>query len=189
MTEIRSKALVALGGNLPIGEQSVVHSLIGAIAQLCESRTRLLAVSRFYQTPCFPAGAGPDYVNAAIAVETDLDPRTLLERLHAIEADFARRRTQRWGMRTLDLDLLAYGSLIHPDQATFERWKDLPLEQQMRDAPGQMLLPHPRMQDRGFVLVPLADIAPDWRHPILDRTVRQMRDALPKKDLSEISPI
>ena len=83
MTEIRSKALVALGGNLPIGEQSVVHSLIGAIAQLCESRTRLLAVSRFYQTPCFPVGAGPDYVNAAIAVETsDPDAIRIIGAMH-----------------------------------------------------------------------------------------------------------
>ncbi|ATG37067.1 2-amino-4-hydroxy-6- hydroxymethyldihydropteridine pyrophosphokinase FolK [Phaeobacter piscinae] len=189
MTEIRSEAFIAMGGNLPIGEQSVVHTLIGAVEQLSESDIRLSAVSRFYRTPCFPAGSGPDYVNAAIAIRTNLSPRALLDLLHQVEADFARRRLQRWGMRTLDLDLIAYDDLICPDVATFERWKDLPLDQQMQEAPGQMLIPHPRLQDRGFVLVPLRDIAPDWRHPILGQTVRELCAALPMSDLSEISPV
>lgn len=81
MTEIRSEALIAMGGNLPIGEQSVVHTLIGAVEQLSESDIRLTAVSRFYRTPCFPAGSGPDYVNAAIAIRTILSPRDLLDLL------------------------------------------------------------------------------------------------------------
>ncbi|APG45777.1 2-amino-4-hydroxy-6-hydroxymethyldihydropteridine diphosphokinase [Phaeobacter porticola] len=189
MTEFRSEALIALGGNLPIGEQSVTHTLIAAIQQLSESDICLRAVSRFYQTPCFPVGAGPDYVNAAIRIHTDLSPRSLLDLLHEIEADFARQRAQRWGMRTLDLDLLAYDDLICPDVATFARWKDLPLDQQMKEAPGQLLLPHPRLQDRGFVLVPLRDVAPDWRHPILAKMVQDLCDALPKSDLNEISPL
>ncbi|MFS4581264.1 2-amino-4-hydroxy-6-hydroxymethyldihydropteridine diphosphokinase [Phaeobacter sp. C3_T13_0] len=189
MTEFRSHSLVAMGGNLPIGEQSVAHTLIGAIGQLSESDICLQAVSRFYSTPCFPAGAGPDYVNAAISIRTNLSPGALLDLLHQIEADFARRRTQRWGMRTLDLDLIAYDDLICPDVDTFERWKELPLSQQMQEAPGQLLLPHPRLQDRGFVLVPLRDVAPDWRHPILGQTVRELCAALPVGDLSEISPL
>ncbi|MFV1591926.1 2-amino-4-hydroxy-6-hydroxymethyldihydropteridine diphosphokinase [Phaeobacter sp. JH20_36] len=189
MTEFRSEALIAMGGNLPIGEQSVEHTLIGAVGQLSESDIRLRAISRFYQTPCFPAGSGPDYVNAAIAIGTNLPPRELLELLHEVEADFARRRVQRWGMRTLDLDLVAYDDLVCPDVTTFERWRDLPLDLQMKEAPGQLLLPHPRLQDRGFVLVPLRDVAPDWRHPILGQTVRQLCAALPMSDLTEISPV
>ena len=149
----------------------------------------IAAESRFFQTPCFPKGAGPDYVNAAILVKTALDPRALMAGLHKIEAVFGRERIQRWGMRTLDLDLLAYEQIVVPDPKTFDHWRDLPPETQVMRAPDQLILPHPRLQDRAFVLVPLADIAPDWRHPVLDRTVTEMRDALPADDLAQVKPL
>ncbi|WP_293576897.1 2-amino-4-hydroxy-6-hydroxymethyldihydropteridine diphosphokinase [Phaeobacter sp.] len=189
MSEFRSMALIALGGNLPIGEQTVVRSLIGAIELLCESEVQLTAVSRFYQTPCFPAGAGPDFVNAAIAVGTNLEADALLAKLHDIEASFARKREQRWGTRTLDLDLIAYDAVVRPDRDGFLAWKDLSLDQQMSDAPEQLILPHPRIQDRAFVLAPLRDIAADWCHPVLDQTVDEMCKALPKDEFAAVSPL
>lgn len=149
----------------------------------------LRRVSRFFRTPCFPAGAGPDYVNAAIEVQTDLPPQTLLARLHDVEARFARVRDQRWGMRTLDLDLIATGGQVLPDAAGFARWQRLALEAQMQQAPGQLILPHPRLQDRSFVLVPLADIAPDWHHPVLQKTVVEMLADLPAEQVAEVVPL
>lgn len=147
------------------------------------------AVSRFFWTPCFPAGAGPDYVNAAIAVETPLSPKQLLERLHEVEAAFQRERIQRWGMRTLDADLLCYDRLILPSLARQTLWRDLPAAEQVRATPDELILPHPRLQDRAFVLVPMADIVPDWVHPVLQETVRSLCAALPKDDKAAVRPI
>jgi 2-amino-4-hydroxy-6-hydroxymethyldihydropteridine diphosphokinase len=136
------------------------------------------AISPFYATPCFPAGAGPDYVNAAVALKWDRTAKEVLTALHRIEAELGRSRVQRWGQRTVDLDLIAIGDQVMPDAQTFAHWRDLPLDQQMKEAPDQLILPHPRMQDRAFVLVPLADVAPDWVHPVSGLSVVQMRDAL-----------
>lgn len=147
------------------------------------------AVSRFYATPCFPPGAGPDYVNACIAIQPQdatQDAEKLLRVLHDIEAEFGRTRVQRWGSRTLDLDLIAMGDLVLPDLATFRHWHDLPLDAQIGQAPDRLVLPHPRIQDRAFVLVPLCDIAPQWRHPVLGRTARALRDALAPEEIAEI---
>lgn len=89
----------------------------------------------------------------------------------------------------LDLDLLAVGDLICPDIARYRDWAGLGLQDQMRLAPGELILPHPRMHERAFVLVPLMDIAPDWRHPVLGKTVAEMHAALDPADLAEIWPV
>jgi len=147
------------------------------------------SVSRFFATPCFPKGAGPDYVNAAISVTTTGDPQAALASLHRIEAHFGRVRDQRWGMRTLDLDLLAIGQTILPDRATYLAWQGLPPQAQATAVPDQLILPHPRLQDRAFVLVPLADIAPNWVHPVLNQTTTQLCAALPRADVAAVRPI
>ncbi len=105
----------------------------------------------------------PDYLNAALALHTDLAPQALLAALLDIEARAGRVRAERWGPRVLDLDLIAHGDLV-------------------LDAPG-LTLPHPRAFERAFVLAPLADIAPDWRHPTLGRSVREALARLDQGDL------
>ena len=135
--------------------------------------------SPLYATPAYPPGAGPDFVNAAMAIVTTLSPVALMAELHRIEAEAERQRTRRWGQRTLDLDLIAFGDLICPDVATQTRWRDLPPAAQEVETPDQLILPHPRVQDRSFALVPLADVAPDWRHPVLGLTIREMLEARP----------
>ena len=155
---------------------------------LGSTSVQICTVSRFYQTAAFPAGAGPDYVNVVAGIRTDLAPRALLATLHQIEADFFRVRQGRWGERTLDLDLLALDELILPDHATLAHWIRLDPAQQGSIAPDRLVLPHPRLQDRGFVLIPWADIAPAWRHPLTRRTVREMRDALPDAAKAEVRP-
>ncbi len=149
----------------------------------------IVAASRLFRTPCFPAGAGPDYVNAAIRIDSAAAPRDILARLHAIEARHGRTRVQRWGMRTLDLDLLAVGDLVVPDAATQGEWRALPPDLQRMRAPDDLILPHPRLQDRAFVLVPLADVAPDWVHPVTGLSVTALRDRLPAADLADVVPI
>jgi 2-amino-4-hydroxy-6-hydroxymethyldihydropteridine diphosphokinase len=156
---------------------------------LRQSGVVIRAVSRFFRTPCFPPGAGPDFVNAVIAIRADAPPDRLMAQLHAVEARFGRERRERWAPRPLDLDLIACADTVLPDAATQARWRELSPERQRRVAPDRLVLPHPRMQDRAFVLVPMADIAPDWRHPLIGHTVRDMMDALPSADLVEVRPL
>jgi 2-amino-4-hydroxy-6-hydroxymethyldihydropteridine diphosphokinase len=184
-------ALIALGANLPFEGDPPGITLRKAVQALTDEGLAVHAVSRFYATPCFPVGAGPDYVNAAAVIDlggTD-DLASVLARLHAVEARFGRQRLQRWGMRTLDIDLLAVGDSVLPDAAQQDRWRELAPEDQARAAPDRLILPHPRLQDRAFVLVPLADVAADWVHPRLGLSVRQMLAALPPADRDAVKPL
>ena len=174
--------LLALGGNLPSRVGTPENTLAAALKWLNTGPIRLVSVSRFFQTPCFPAGAGPDYINAAAVVSTALPPNELLQALHHIEAEFGRARQQRWGMRTLDIDLIAADQTVMPDKATQQAWQDLSVEKQAQTAPDQLILPHPRLQDRAFVLGPLCDVAKDWRHPLIGLTLGELYAQLPKTD-------
>lgn len=148
---------IALGSNL--GDRH--RSLDDAVRRLrAEPGFRVVAVSSVYETTpvdC-PPGSG-DYLNAVVAVETDLSPEDLLQRLQEIERQFGRVRTGHNSPRTLDLDLLLYGNRVlnTPD----------------------LTVPHPRMHERPFVLVPFAEIAPAAVHPILGKTVRELQTSLP----------
>ncbi len=174
-------ALIALGGNISSSVGGPAETVRAAARDLRE-RLGPVALSPLFRTPCFPAGAGPDFVNAACALQTMLPPRELLATLHDIEAGYGRQRLERWGERTLDLDLIALDQLVLPDAETFNIWRDLPAQDQGARAPDQLILPHPRLQDRAFVLVPLAYVAPDWTHPATKLSVLQMRDALPASE-------
>ncbi|MEX0921189.1 MAG: 2-amino-4-hydroxy-6-hydroxymethyldihydropteridine diphosphokinase [Rhodovibrionaceae bacterium] len=161
--------LIALGSNLPhpqIGPPGAV--LDAALDEMAGKGLRVLAASRYFASAPVPASDQPWYVNAAASVESQLPAAALLRQLHEIEALFGRQRGETNAARILDLDLLAYG-----EQVTGE---------------GEALrLPHPRLQERAFVLLPLLDIAPEWRHPVSCRSVREMAAALPEDQ--QIQPL
>lgn len=184
--KIMNDFYVALGANLPLGGMTPRDTLNAAIDAMRQQNMAIHAVSAFYRTPCFPAGAGPDYVNAALHLKSALSSKDMLSQLHEIEATHGRERQERWGMRTLDLDLVACGDSVLPDLPTFNHWHALPAALQRQEAPTELILPHPRLQDRAFVLVPLRDIAADWRHPVLNLTVTEMCNALAPEALAEI---
>ncbi len=183
-------AVILLGSNTLSGD--ILPSIF-----VLKGRQRLIELlhlegdkfSGLYASPAFPAGIGPDFVNAAMAIRTTMPPGDLLKLMHKVEAEADRTRDVRWGPRTLDLDLVAFGNAVFPSVSTQARWRDLPVERQKVEMPDELILPHPRLQDRAFVLVPLAQVAPDWVHPILDRSVVQMRDALPASDVGAIRPM
>ncbi|MEO1394095.1 MAG: 2-amino-4-hydroxy-6-hydroxymethyldihydropteridine diphosphokinase [Cyanobacteria bacterium J06634_5] len=141
------QAAIALGGNLG-DSQKILSEAIQVVDS--HEAMRVTARSHLYKTA--PVGPPqPDYLNACILIETTLTPRSLLQQLLAIETQFGRVRQARWGARSLDLDLLLFGDEIV-------------------DTPG-LTVPHPRLHERPFVLVPLVDIAPDWQHPIFGKTM------------------
>jgi 2-amino-4-hydroxy-6-hydroxymethyldihydropteridine diphosphokinase len=152
---------LALGSNLdgPVGDRHV--SLDAAIAQIAHlPQTRLLACSSVIETkPWGPVPQG-DYLNAACLVETTLTPHALLVLLHTIERSLGRDRSHetRFGPRTLDLDIVLFADLILSDP--------------------DLIIPHPRMHERAFVLGPLAQIAPAMLHPTLRRTVLQLFEGI-----------
>lgn len=180
---------IAIGANLSSATGSSVETLKKAIGLMESESLNILAQSAFYSTPAFPAGSGPDFVNGALRIETCLSAQEVLDALHDIEARLGRQRVNRWEPRVVDLDLLACGQQVLPDLTTYETWRKLPVERQKREAPEQIILPHPRLHERGFVLVPLNDVAGDWVHPVLGQTVAQMLAALLPEDLAGIKVI
>lgn len=171
--------LIAIGanncGSLSANRRAVAH----AAKRLAQSFS-VLRTSSAWRSPAWPPGSGPDFVNAVVAGHSALSPEAMLARLHAIEARAGRVRLRRWGPRVLDLDLLASGGLVRPDPATLRTWIDLPAKDQSRCAPDRPIVPHPRLADRAFVLLPLAEVAPGWRHPTTGRRAADMAAALPR---------
>lgn len=181
--------LIALGGNVASTVGLPSQTLVQAINSLVRDGLELRAVSRFFNTPCFPVGAGPDFVNAVVLVQSRRTPEDLLDLLIRLEAGFGRNRERRWGARTLDLDLLAMGDTVLPDAAVQAHWRGLSPDRQLAEVPDRLILPHPRLQDRAFVLGPMADIAPDWRHPLIGKTTLEMLRARPASEIAEITPL
>ncbi|MFO0804479.1 MAG: 2-amino-4-hydroxy-6-hydroxymethyldihydropteridine diphosphokinase [Gemmataceae bacterium] len=154
-------ACIGLGANL--GDHR--GSLLSAVRRLrAEPGLRVLSVSQLYETAPLdcPPGSEP-FLNAAIVVETNRPPLEVLQFLHRVEAGFGRERGLTNAPRALDLDLVLYDDVVIDSQ--------------------ELKLPHPRMHERAFVLVPLAEIAPDVIHPVLHCTVKELRDSIPAADV------
>jgi 2-amino-4-hydroxy-6-hydroxymethyldihydropteridine diphosphokinase len=154
--------LIALGGNLPSRAGQPADTLKRALGELERQGVEIREVSAFYETPAWPDPAAPAFVNAVAAVKTGLQPVELLMLLHGLETDFGRLRSASNAPRTLDLDLLDYDGRVM--------------------AEPQLTLPHPRMATRSFVLVPLRDVAPGWRHPVTGQGLAELLAAMPDQD-------
>lgn len=177
---------IALGSNAFDTANKIQPLLMQVLSRIRKENLNILKKSSFFSTPAFPKGSDPDFVNSVVLLETSFTAYEILAKLHMIEADFGRIRTKRWGQRVIDLDLLFYNNEILPTRFDFEYWLNLPFEAQLKEAPKQLILPHPRLQDRGFVLVPLAEVAPDWIHPVLKITVLEMLEKFETEDIKSI---
>jgi 2-amino-4-hydroxy-6-hydroxymethyldihydropteridine diphosphokinase len=146
----RGRAAIALGSNLG-DSRAILDAALKTIAY--RPNVTLDAQSHYYRTPAV-GPPQPDYLNASVLVTTSLTPQALLQQLLDIEKQFGRVRNERWGPRLLDLDLLLFDDLI-------------------LNQPG-LQIPHPRMTQRAFVLVPLSEIAPHWVEPISGKAIADL---------------
>ncbi|HUI83592.1 MAG TPA: 2-amino-4-hydroxy-6-hydroxymethyldihydropteridine diphosphokinase [Candidatus Binatia bacterium] len=146
---MEKRVYLSLGSN--VGDRDAnLRTAIGKLAELGE----VLAISSFYETEPVELSAQPWFLNCALALRTHLMPRRFLAKMLTIEQQMGRRRTQPKGPRTIDIDILLFGNSII--------------------SAAQLKVPHPAMHQRRFVLEPLAEIAPEVRHPIFRRTVREL---------------
>lgn len=153
--------LLGLGANLEHPRYGgPVATLSAALAGLEGQGVTVARRSRWYRSPPVPASDQPWFVNAVAVLDTRAGPAALLALLHGVEAAFGRHRTLRNAPRAIDLDLLAYG-------------------QRVSDPAAVPALPHPRMTERAFVLRPLAEVAPDWRHPATGARLQALIADLP----------
>jgi len=151
---VHKTVYLSLGSNLGDREEN----LRTAIAGLAEFG-KVVAVSSFFETEPVDVAAQPWFLNCAVRLETEKMPRQLIAAILNLEQGMGRQRKQKKGPRTIDIDVLLFGSSII----------EIP----------SLTIPHPRLHERRFVLEPLAEITPDARHPVFKRTVRELRDALP----------
>jgi 2-amino-4-hydroxy-6-hydroxymethyldihydropteridine diphosphokinase len=151
---VHKTVYLSLGSNL--GDREA--NLRAAIEKLKEIGNPV-AVSSFYETEPVDVGAQPWFMNCAVKLDTEKMPRQLIAAILSLEQEMGRSRKQKKAPRTIDIDILLFGSSII----------EIP----------SLTVPHARMQERRFVLEPLAEIAPDVRHPVFKRTIREIRDALP----------
>ena len=153
-TFVKKVVYLSLGSN--VGDRKAnLEAAIAGLRKLGEVR----AVSSYYETEPMEFTAQPWFLNCAVALETELMPKQLLKALLAIEKEMGRRRTASKGPRLIDIDIVFFGSSVIATKG--------------------LAVPHPAMQERRFVLEPLAEIAAEMQHPVLHKSVRELRDALP----------
>jgi 2-amino-4-hydroxy-6-hydroxymethyldihydropteridine diphosphokinase len=158
-TADRSLILIGLGANLPSRFGAPRQTIEAALAHLQAEGVAVIRQSGFWHSPPQPISSQPWFINAVAAVATRRGPASLLALLHHLEAEFGRIRRQTNAARPLDLDLLAYRNKISHE--------------------GVPVLPHPRLTERAFVLMPLAEIAPRWCHPVSGESIGTLVGALP----------
>jgi 2-amino-4-hydroxy-6-hydroxymethyldihydropteridine diphosphokinase len=154
--------LVAIGSNVSGPWGNPRETVKRALAELDRPPCRLVKASRPITTAPMGEPDQPDFINTVAIIETRLEAPDLLAHLHDIELAADRRRSRRWGPRTLDLDLIDHDGCIITEA------------ERVRTRHGPMVLPHPGIAVRAFVLGPIAEIAPDWRHPVTGESAAEM---------------
>ena len=160
--------VIALGANLVSPAGPPAKTIEAALGELARNGLKIEAVSALYRTPAWPDPSDPPFDNAVTRVDADLLPTELMDILHKIESLYGRTRGAKNAPRTVDLDLIDYHGRVEA---------------------GPPVLPHPRMAERAFVLIPLSEVAPEWRHPVSGRSVAELIAALPESERAAVRPM
>ena len=168
------KYLIALGSNLETENLSKLEIINKAIGYFSQLNLVLIKVSSFWESRSYPDKSQPNFINAVSEVHSELNPYQILNELKNIEKKMGRKNKTRWGSRVLDLDIIGSGSIILPNNFEFNKWLKMPLKKQTKIQPGELILPHPRIQDRLFVLKPLNEVDSNWKHPVLNKTALEL---------------
>ena len=160
MTNPSCVAFIGIGANLPgPGCATPRATCEAAIKALVRAGLKIANQSSWYKSAPVPASSQPWYINGVISIEISIEALALITILQDVENQFGRTRTTRNAARTLDLDLIAYADKV-------SGWQ--------KEANDKLILPHPRMSERGFVLLPLREIAPNWCHPVLNTSLEEL---------------
>ena len=166
--DLDASIIVAFGGNLAADHGPVRAQLERALSEMARLGLEVVRRSRFWRSAAWPDGSDPPFLNMIALIETNLSAEQTLQALHRLERDLGRVRGRPNGPRTVDLDLIAFGREVRQ---------------------GELVLPHPRAAERHFVMGPLSELAPDWRHPVSGERAEDLarcapigRDARPIAD-------
>ena len=182
--------VVVLGSNLSSEFGNSAETLKKCLEEIKSNPSiESLLESKWYISASFLDKRDPRYVNVGIRFSTKLKPKKLLNFTSGLENKYGRKRQERWGPRTCDIDILLCDQLISPSKLIFKKWLNLNLSDQIRLVPNELILPHPRLQERTFFLKPLQDLQPDWIHPFLKVKAKEMLDSLPPYELESIQEL
>ncbi len=185
-----NKYVVVLGSNLPSKFGNSAETLKKCVDEIrSQPSIKSLLESNWYISSSIIDEKEPRYVNVGIRFNTNLNPIDLLNYTSGLEKRFGRKREKRWEPRTCDIDILLCNQLILPNKAHFQKWLKLDFSDQIKLSPNELILPHPRLQERTFFLKPLIDLQPDWIHPFLGMKAKEMLDSLPPNELENIKDI
>lgn len=148
-----NQLIISLGGN----QGDIKKTFISAKNGITQEIGTIIKESSIFQTQAWGVENQPDFLNQVIIIETELKATSILEKCLAIEVELGRKRMKRWGERTIDIDLLFFNNEIIQTE--------------------NLQIPHPRMSERNFILYPLAEIIPDFIHPILNKSINQLKNS------------
>lgn len=175
----KNVCFLGLGSNLPYGNLSPAETVRAAIEALSDAGVSEIKTSPFYGTSPVPKSDQPDFVNCVVTGQTSLKAAALLHACQRIEMSFGRKRDDRWGARTLDVDILSYNNDVVPARAD---WQAIASRAAEGAVIPDLVLPHPQLHRRAFVLVPLCDLVPGWAHPVFGSCADDLLKVLPKSE-------
>ena len=182
--------VLILGANMPSKFGDILTTL-----QMCveyiknEEPIDLISQSKWYQSESFPDKSKPTFINVGIKIISKLEPYQILKIIDEIEKGFGRIRKRRWDARVCDIDIIYCNKKIIPTRNILKKWMSMKIEEQLITTPRTLILPHPRIQDRLFFLVPLNELSPNWRHPILGKTAKEILDSIPQNEIDVLEVI
>jgi len=180
---------LAVGSNLQYDNKTSLAIVRMVYDILNEHEINVIAKSSFWHSSAYPNKLDPPFINSVVEVSTKKEPLELLIILKEIETFLGRKTTSRWSSRTCDIDIISIGQETIPNLRTALLWMNNEEAKKGISTPDQLIIPHPRMHERSFVLGPLNEISQTWMHPVLQKTSKELWESLSDHDKIESYPL